>query len=769
MYHFDIILISPIKKVKGVGTSRGKSRHNHAMTSFVAELKKRNVLRVAAAYALISWILVEAGSVLLPTFGAPESFFRIYVILVLAGFVLALIVAWVFEVTADGVKLERHIDRTAYEPKSSGGSNVIIIGLLVVALGISITFNVTGMRGDALDLGGPIAYDSIAVLPFTSRSTNEENQFFADGIHDDILTRLAEIESLRVISRTSVNEYRDTTRNLRQIGKDLGVSTIVEGAVQRSGDRVRITVQLIDAATDEHIWAEKYDRELTMESVFEVQSEISMQIASSLRTALTPEQEIRLTTIPTHSIEAYAEFVKARDNLLQRNFTTLADARQQLEHAIELDPEYGQAHAALAETVLVTFSNHRSIVAEEAYSVAAIHIDEALRTDPQMAQAYAAQGLMQTMRWEGTRVGTGNLDAASSFETAIRLNPSLADAYIWFASLRRTEGEIEESIDLLTKALTIDPLSRIAYVNLPSSLAMEGQNEKTTALLLQAVGIFPDWSTPYSYLSNHLQRLGRLDEAIAWGLFEATLSEDPMTGGGLIGIYQDFGDYEAIMEFMAAFPEDHPLYPIGRGYSFYIRRDYEGALASLENFEDFGEFPPGFVYPLLVGAAIKSGDFDRAYDFMMQGSPTLAEDSDTTVDRNNASAAVLLAFIEQKRNHPRQATLLLEQAEPIVRTLPRLGMAGHGIKDVHILTLQGRPNAAIEALAEAIDEGFVSTQSFDGWEFDEDPIIEPLRSDPRFDALRQQMNDRIEEMRQNVEEAKSSGDWSALLAKAEIV
>lgn len=739
------------------------------MTSFVSELRRRNVLRVAAAYALVAWILVEAGSVLLPTFGAPEWFFKIYVILVLAGFVMAIIIAWIFEVTPDGVKLERDVDRSAYKPKSRGGMNRIIIALLVVALGISITFNVTGMRGDALDLGGTVAYNSIAVLPFTSRSTNEENRFFADGIHDDILMRLAEIKSLRVTSRTSVNEYRDTTRNLRQIGENLGVATIVEGAVQRVGDQVRITVQLIDAATDEHIWAAAYDRVLTIESLFEVQSEISRQIAASLHAALTPEQEIRLATIPTNNIEAYAEYVRATDNLLQRNFATLIDARRQFEHAIELDPEYGQAHAALAETILVTLSNHRSIPPNEAFSIAKQHIEEALRIDPQMPQAYATRGLLETMQWKATRLGTGNLNAASSFETAIRLNPSLVEAYIWFASLRGDEGAVQESIDLLTTALTIDPLSRIPYVNLPSSLAMEGQNARTTALLLQAIGIFPDWAAPYNYLSNHLQGLGRLDEAIAWGLIEATLSEDPMTGSNLIGIYQDFGDAEAISRFMSVFPKEHPLYPIGQGYSHYMNKDYAGTLALLDNIGDLALYPPGFVYPLMVGAAIMTGDFDRAYDVLMTGNPTLAEDAEITVDRNNVGAAVLLAYIEQQRNHPRQARRLLEQAEPVIRALPRLGMTGHGIKDVQILTLQGRPHAAIEALAEAVEEGFVSSQKFDVWTFDDDPIIAPLHSDPRFEALRRRMHDSIERMRRNVEEAESSGDWSTLLAKAESV
>jgi TolB-like protein/tetratricopeptide (TPR) repeat protein len=737
------------------------------MSSFVSELKRRNVLRVAAAYALVSWILIEAGSVLLPTFGAPEWFFRVYVILVLAGFVLSIIIAWVFELTPDGVKRERDLDRSTYEPVPHGGRNYIIIGLLVVALGISMTFNITGMRGDALELRTSVSHSSVAVLPFTSRSTNEENQFFTDGIHEDILTRLAEIKSLRVISRTSVNEYRDNNRNLREIAENLGVTTIVEGAVQRVGDDVRISVQLIDTASDQQIWAKTFDRELSIESVFEVQSEISAQIATSLLAALTPEQEIRLAKIPTDNIKAYAEYVAGRDNLSKRNFATLVEAREQFVRAIELDPDYAEAHAALAETVLITLSNHVSIAPTEAFSIATDHIAQALRIDPRLPQAYAVQGLLRTMQWEETRIGDGNLDAAASFEKALELNPNLSDAYLWFSSLRRSEGQIENSIDLLTTVLSIDPLSRIPYVNLPSSLAMEGQNERTIELLLHAVTIFPDWSTPPNYLSTQLQGLGRLDEAVAWGRKDVALNADPMAGGNLLGIYQDFGDDHQLIDFFEKFPETHPLYPLGIAYWHWMQRDYEEALAAVLDIADDPAFPQEFTFPLLVGASMQTGDFETAYEYLIKGSPMLKADSETTVDRFNVRFAVYLAYVEQQRNHPQVAANLLRQSELVLRSLPRLGMAGFGIRDVHVLILQGRDNAALMAITQAVDEGFVSTQPFDGWPFDADPIIEPLRNDPRFDILRKRIDERLEEMRQNVETAEETGDWSPLLAMAE--
>ncbi|MGH8168223.1 MAG: hypothetical protein ACREQ1_13355, partial [Woeseiaceae bacterium] len=224
-----------------------------AMRKFVSELRRRNVFRVAAAYALSAWILIEAGSVLLPTFGASEGFFQVYVVAVLAGFVVSVVLAWVFQWTPEGVKLDRDVDRTATEDRgTSQRMNYAIIALLVIALVVSVTFNVTDTEGEL-----PVA--SIAVLPFASRSANPDNRLFADGIHDDLLTRLANVKALKVISRTSVMEYRDTAKNVREIGEELGVESVLAGTVQRIGDTVRINLQLIDARSDEHIWAKSYD------------------------------------------------------------------------------------------------------------------------------------------------------------------------------------------------------------------------------------------------------------------------------------------------------------------------------------------------------------------------------------------------------------------------------------------------------------------------------------------------------------------------------
>jgi TolB-like protein/Tfp pilus assembly protein PilF len=735
------------------------------MDSLLNELRRRNVLRLAATYALVAWILIEAGSVLLPTFGVPDWFFRAYVLVIFAGFVAALVLAWVFEVTPEGVKFERQIDRSKETPRGRGKSNSIIIALLAVALGVSITFNVTGIRDQEPPAAAVISDLSrtIAVLPFTSRSADPDNQFFADGMHDDLLTRLAEIESLRVISRTSVSEYRDTTKNLRQIGTELGAATIVEGAVQRSGDQVRITVQLIDAASDQHIWAENYDSALTTRNVFDVQSEISAQIASALKAALTPEEVIRLAVMPTQSIEALSLCSAARNNLYLRRFDTLQEARRQFERAIELDPEYAQAYAGLAETVLVTATNHASIDPDEAREIASAAVAKALELDDQLAEAYAVQGLLEHGNWEMTKTGDRYAAAATAFQRAIDLNPNLASAYVWFASLREAEGAFEDAIQLLTRAMQIDPLGRIPYINLPGFYSQQGENEKAVQLLLKAMDIFPDWPSPYVYMSMHLKGLGRFDEAVAWNELASTMTDDPMISRETVGVFIEFGDTKRIDAFVSQFTAEHPIYPIGKSYAKFMDNDYEGAITVFDDLGQVSEMQANIVYPILALSALRLKDYDRARDYLIKANPLLASDTKINVDRYNLRSAILLAYILRQTDRDRQASDLLSQAWDITQQMPRLGIAGHGISDVHILAIQGRKEAALDALREAIDDGFVSLLAHDFWTIDQDILIDNLRNEPRYQAMRAELQSTIDGMWQNVQQADESGDWSELL------
>jgi TolB-like protein/Flp pilus assembly protein TadD len=604
------------------------------------------------------------------------------------------------------------------------------------------------------------------VLPFTSRSTDLDNQFFADGIQDDLLTRLADIDSLRVISRTSVNEYRDTTKNLRDIAAELGVTTIVEGAVQRSGDQVRITVQLIDAASDEHIWADSYDRALTVSNVFHIQSEISAQIASALRAALTPEEQIRLAVIPTDSIEALSLYSAARNNLYLRRFDTLQEARRQFEAAIELDPNYAHAYAGLAETILVTSTNHGSIDPVEAAEIAGTAITKALEIDENLADAYAVKGLLQLNKWKMSRDEEAIAVAAESFDRAKQLNPNLANAYVWSATLYESDGKIDEAIDALTTAMEIDPLGRIPYLNLPGFYSMLGENEKAIQLLLKAMDIFPDWAQPYDYVARQLKGLGRLDEAVAWSLVAQSMTDDPMMGREAIGVYIEFGDTERVDEFMERFGSDHPMYPIGAAFQRFMENDYEGTIATFEALDQVSDAQAEFAYPILSMASLKLQEYDRARAYLIQANPILASDTDASVNRFNLRSAVMLAYALRQTNHDRQASELLTQAWDIVRQMPRLGAAGYGIRDVQILAVQGRKDAALDALREAIDAGFVSQLVYDSWTIDQDALLDNLRDDPRFEAMRLELHEVIDQMRENVRQADELGDWSELLGQA---
>ena len=735
------------------------------MTSLMAELRRRNVFRVAATYAVAAWIIIEAGSVLLPTFGASETVFKVYVVVVVVGFLLSLVAAWIFEVTPEGVKLEKNVDRTkSITPRTGRRLDFVFIALLVIALGISVTLNVTGRRAAPEVEVASAERLSIAVLPFTSRSTDPENQLFADGIHDDLLTRLANIGALRVISRTSMMEYRDTTKNLRQVGQELGVGTVLEGAVQRVGDNVRITAQLIDTSTDEHIWAKSYDRQLSMANLFAIQSEISAEITRALQTTLTDEEESRLAVIPTDNLAAYNLYTQGRDNLYTRRLETLQKAREQFEAAIELDPEYAEAYVGLAESVLLILNNHQAIAPDEAFAIAGALLDKALSLNPGLSQAYAALGLLKHQEWQETRSGPGLEEAEASFVTALDLNPNNASAYMWFATIRGTQDRIEEAIDLYHESLRVDPLGKIPYANLPGLYAQRGQNEEALDLYLKAIEIHPDWPTAYQNLALHLQGLGRMDEAVAWGIKSLELSSDPLAGLPMVGAYLEFGDYQKVAELYSGMMPGHPMYEIGVGLEKAMQGDFAGAAAVVEQAIEGVENPRPFQAAQVAGFAMLAGDFDKARKYAELHDPSFAADADPEVKWNQVGSLIQYAFILQNQGEYQRAGSLLAIAQEALGGVPRVGLYGHGIRDVQILALQGKTLEALAAFRDAIDEGFRGSVSSSGWPLILDPYLDSLRGQPGFEAMVGELEEAIARMQQNVAEAEQSGNWDSLRA-----
>lgn len=382
--------------------------------SFFQELKRRNVFRVGIAYAVAAWVLLQLTDVVGEILELPEWGGKLILLAIVVGFIPALILAWAFELTPEGVKRESEVDRSqSIAPKTGKKLNTVIVVLMAIAIAYLLfdKFYLATLEPEspAEAVVNPVevtetqspqvltqvakakhSRQSIAVLPFTTRSTNEEDRFFSDGMHDDLLTQLAKISSLKVISRTSVMEYRETTKNVRQIGDELGVAAILEGAVQRAGQQVRINMQLIDTQTDEHLWAETYDRALSVDNLFAIQSEIAQAITDALQATLSPAERNQLERKLTNNLEALEAYRRAR--ILVDNFVAeeLNRAEADLRHALELDPQFAAAQITLAHVNLARWWN---IEKDPDYLAAAREqIDRAREIDPELPEIAIEEG-----------------------------------------------------------------------------------------------------------------------------------------------------------------------------------------------------------------------------------------------------------------------------------------------------------------------------------------------------------------------------------------
>jgi TolB-like protein/Tfp pilus assembly protein PilF len=474
--------------------------------TFFAELKRRNVYKVAVAYAIVGWLVIQISSTVLPTFHAPEWVVQTLVVLVALGFPIALVIAWAFELTPEGIKRTEDVDlaASARQPRKHVWIVVVIVGA-VFSIGLFFIGRYTG-RNTAANTS-ELPAKSIAVLPFDNLSRDPDNAFFAEGVQDEILTRLAKVADLKVIARTSTQKFKSAPENLPDIAKQLGAANILEGSVQKVNDQVRVNVQLINALTNAHLWAEIYDRKLS--DIFAVQSDIAKTVADTLQAKLTGSEKQMMAAQATTDTTAYELYHKGRSLWAKRTGDNIPKAIAFYEQAIARDPNYALAYAGLSSAhILAPF--YADADRRESYAKAKEAALKALRLDPNLAEGHLALGKVLFF---------GEIDLAGAmreYKRAIELKPNDADAHHWYSNDTLCALEqFEEAIVEGRRSVELDPLSVVINADLGVTFFYAHRYDESAKQLRKTLEMDPtSFYTRYN-LGILLQATGDLPGAIA--------------------------------------------------------------------------------------------------------------------------------------------------------------------------------------------------------------------------------------------------------------
>jgi len=494
--------------------------------NFFAELKRRNVYKVAVAYAVVGWLLVQITTQVFPIFEIPNWAMRLIVLAIIIGFPIALVVAWAFELTPQGLKRTEDADLAAQtRTKPHAWIYIVIVGALLSVglffIGRYSAKNATPRQdaSAARTEAATVSQKSIAVLPFDNLSRDPDNAYFCEGVQDEILTRLAKVADLKVISRTSTQHFKSTPDNLPQIAKQLGVAHILEGSVQKKSDQVRVNVQLINALTDAHLWADTYDRKLT--DIFAVESEIAKTIAETLQARLTGSEESSIAKTPTVNPEAYELYLKGKFFAEKRTGADLRKSIEYYDQAIAKDPNYPLAYVGLANSHLL-LSVYGALSPKEAASPAKAALKKALELDDSLAEAHASSGLLATLELDLNR-------AISELERAIQLNPNNSTAHHWIALPLMTMGQFDRGVAEAKRAIELDPLSLIINSDLCWVYFNGRRFDEAEAQARKTLEMDPRFYVAHFYLGEALQFQGKLTDAIAEFQKSVELNNDPFS------------------------------------------------------------------------------------------------------------------------------------------------------------------------------------------------------------------------------------------------
>ena len=675
-------------------------------SKFFVELKRRNVYKVAVAYAVVAWLLVQVATQVFPFFEIPNWAVRLVVLAIMIGFPIALVIAWAFELTPQGLKRTEDVDPAAQtRTKSHTWIYVVIVGA-VFSVGLFLLGRY-GFRDKKL-VSNELPAKSIAVLPFENLSRDPDNAYFVDGIQDEILTRLSKISALKVISRTSTTRYTSHPSNLREIARELGVANILEGSVQRAEGAVRVNVQLIEAETDSHLWAETYDRDI--KNIFSVESEIAQNVADALRARLLPEETARVANVPTKNPEAYDLFLKAEYFANQIYSAVAKDPAETAriaagfyESAVAADPDFALAYARLSYLKARVYW-YNTDPTPQAIDAARNAADRALALQPELAEAHLSMGYVHY--W-----GRRDYDAAlAEFDKARKSLPNSANVLTAIAFVHRRQGKIEQALDELKQSAALSPRDNLLAREVGSTLV---------------------------YMRRYAEAISQYDRTLV------LVPDDIETQVGRVSALQMSGDLDAASKTLATIPaaiDPEGWVSFARWQLALAMHQPDAALTALEHAPAWlvNSWPNSRVPVALLRAQAlaQKGEAKPARAAFLEAQRTLQ----ALLDNPRAQAAAQ-SYLAQVYAGLGQKEAALESGRRATEILPFSQddiIGGFYLAQLAMVEAQvGEKQSALDHIEQllAIPVGHVLSRA----SLRLDPVWDPLRNEPRFQKLCEEM------------------------------
>ncbi len=702
------------------------------MSSLFNELKRRNVFRVALVYIVAAWLLLQVADVVLNNIEAPNWVFQTILLLVTLGFPFAVIFAWAFELTPEGLKKEKDVDRSQSITQVTGRKlDFTIIAVLVLALGYFAydKFVIDSGQGETLAKASTQAEESsetdtpemsIAVLPFVNMSSDPEQEFFSDGISEELLNMLAQFPGLRVAARTSSFQFKGTNQDIAKIADTLNVAHILEGSVRKSGTKLRITAQLIKADDGFHLWSHSYDREL--DDIFAVQDEIARAISDALKVKLALDiavgEAAQPTIVKAVNTDAYEAYLRGRQLIHRRGRESLEDAVRHLQRSLRLDNDFASAHAqlAIATTLLLNSpGSYGELTLEEVRRKAIPHFERALELEPNLADAHGGLALLAR--------NSGDLTTAIEYaRRALELNPSYSDAMNWLYIALGDMGEYQEQEATLKRLLVTDPMTIVGRSNYAGWLGGTGRVEEAHEVADQLLA--QNLRSGYMrHAEMSLIHEGRFAEGLSWGLKAHV--EDPtdtftnffvVQGFIWVGEYAEARRISDVLDYMVDVAEGRFNEAIqATQRKMQLDPENEAVIAAAA----FVLYDAGRIDEALPL-------YERLRDFRPEGRPITGF--------NNTMMRLALARRKAGDEDGAQAAARIAKHDHAARSAAGDKNQFQRRTEAMIAAFENNPVRVIAALKSAMQLGLRNPQVFG------DPMFEDLWAEPRFVALQQELD-----------------------------